>query len=509
MDVNALHKDELEFELACRGVYECQNVATMRKFLREMFRREASGQSSIVLKVPIACIESPGSEIRFCRNKFAVLGTLIAEVSHDPDSSLIRRINTRLTHLENHIKLIVPTEQADTVSHLALLKEVGEAISALKSIGQEDNDHDDSISEQDKLALHQSLGDEAAKILEQLGMNNGADTGAPKQEQYSQVYGPPTLGRPTEIEMEAIPRDIRWNMQGAVPRVPVQTQGLQRSSTIDQDLYKRKLVPIKDWGVKFSGRGSLSVNAFLERIDELKDARNADDDDLFRYAIDFFEEEALIWFRANKNAVSSWSELVKLLVNTFQRPNYQDELLEEIKGRTQSKQESIVIYVSIMQNMFNRLPIPLTELQKLVILRKNVQPYFQKEVCRDTFNTVAEFTSVMRMIEHTKLSCESFREPTLTGHSLERDLAYQGAGLSMQYGHNDVLAIGNNLHSQSKCWNCRSPGHRFRDCNLPKQRLFCYKCGRFGNTVEKCTCSKNMKGNDHSESMSADRTPKN
>ncbi|XP_037301492.1 uncharacterized protein LOC119191723 [Manduca sexta] len=288
---------------------------------------------------------------------------------------------------------------------------------------------------------------------------------------------------------------------------------LQRSSTFEDIPHKQKLVPIKDWGVKFSGKGPVSINAFLERITELKEARNAGDEDLFRYAIDFFEEDALIWFRANKSSVSNWAELVKLLLDSFQPPYYQEELLQEIRLRTQSNKESVLIYIAVMQNMFNRLPVPISENEKLMILRKNLQPYFQKAICRDSFDSVGELTSVLRVIERTKLSCSNFKEPTLNDRSLEQDLAYHGSinqKLLQENMGTELAAIGNNgmKQSTSKCWNCRSLGHRFRDCKLPKQRLFCYKCGRFGNTVTKCPCTNTKKGNDHSESMPADRTPR-
>lgn len=124
MDVNALHKDELEFELACRSVTNCKTVATMRKFLREILRRETSGESSIAFKVPVTCIENPKQEILICKSKLSALVTLISDISQSPDRSLMGRIHARLTHLANRTKLIIPTESMDTEMHLAILKDI-------------------------------------------------------------------------------------------------------------------------------------------------------------------------------------------------------------------------------------------------------------------------------------------------------------------------------------------------------------------------------------------------
>lgn len=493
MDVNALHKDELEFELACRGISDCKTVATMRKFLREILVREQSGESTISFKVPKSCIDNPNNEILICEKKLSAIISLISEVSHSPEHSFFRRIHSRLTHLLNRAKLIIPSESGDIEKHLTLLKNIQDTLSSLRQIEQEEEEEEDVISEHDKDILQKSLGEEAMQIMEQLEKCRSSEI---HQNRASQS----TVAN-TDIPRATLER----------PTPSLRHPGLLRSSTFDDGFYKRKLVPVKDWGVKFSGKGTVSVNAFLERVDELKEARNAVDEDLFRYAIDFFEEEALIWFRANKGAVTNWAQLVRLLLDTFQRPYYQEELLEEIKRRTQSNQESILVYIAIMQNMFNRLPTPIPEAQKLMILRRNLQPYFQKAICRDTFDSVSELTSVLRIIERTKMSCDNFKEPSQSDHSLERDLAYKGSTATKSRNENtsELAAIDDKGGPLTKCWNCRTPGHRFKDCKLPKQRIFCYRCGRFGKTTNKCSCNATDKGNDKSESMPADRTPKN
>ncbi|KAJ8717511.1 hypothetical protein PYW08_005910 [Mythimna loreyi] len=501
MDVNALHKDELEFELACRGILDCKTVATMRKFLREILVRELSGESSISFKVPKSCIDNPGNEILVCVNKLSAITSLISEVSQSPESSFIRRIHSRLTHLSNRAKLIIPTEAGDIEKHLSLLKNVQDTLLSLKKLEQEgeEDEEDDVISEHEKDILQKSLGEEAVQIIGQLEKYQNPGKAFLPNDTMSEV--PQNRASRSTADQAVLER----------PREPTHHPYLQRASTFDSGLHKRKLVPIKDWGVKFTGKGSVSVNAFLERVEELKDARNATDEDLFRYAIDFFEDEALVWFRANKGIVDDWSQLVTLLLDTFQHPYYQEELLEEIKRRTQSCQESVMVYMAIMQNMFIRLPTPIPEGQKLLILRRNLQPYLQQAICRDIFDSVREMTSVLRIIERTKLSCDNFKEPTLNKHSLEGDLAYQGntSRCSGNENRSELAAINDKEVVLTKCWNCRATGHRFRDCTLPKQRLFCYRCGRFGRTTSKCSCNATNKGNDSSESMPADRTPRN
>ncbi|KAK4884771.1 hypothetical protein RN001_001042 [Aquatica leii] len=110
-----------------------------------------------------------------------------------------------------------------------------------------------------------------------------------------------------------------------------------------------KPIPPNKWNLKFSGdKLSISVSAFLERVEELRIARNVSYDMLYNSAVDLFEGKALVWFRAYKSLVSDWDELTKLLRDEFQPHDYNEKLLSEIKNRTQGPDESIGVYVAVV-----------------------------------------------------------------------------------------------------------------------------------------------------------------
>lgn len=499
MDPNLLLRDELEFELACRGIYDVKTCAPMRKILKEILSQEISGSTSIQLKAPRTAVENPLAEINTCLIKCRALAVALEEIKHNPDRVSLKRITTRLEHVNNRITLILPTESDHIEQHAAARTEIQKLVTTVNSLQNVDEfEGQDELTDYEKDILHKSLGDEASRIIQNI------------EEKASSAM---------EVTVDPIPTntqtaDVKYNggLQDDRSVINSRRQVFSRTSTLDLESSKRKLVPVKDWGIKFSGRGNISINAFLERINELKAARNAEDVDLYRYAIDLFEEDALIWFRANRDNVSNWRELVDLLLLTFQKPFYQEELLEEIRARTQGRQESVLIYIAIMQNMFNRLPTKLMERQKLSILLKNVQPYFQLAVCRENFNSVAELTTVLRVLEHTRIHCENFREPTHQARSLEPDLAFQGTSSQFVNAIDDTNYTHQHRESSNqKCWNCRNIGHRFRDCNLPQQRMFCYKCGRFGITTNSCSCNNNNihynQGNGRTEDGPANRLP--
>lgn len=77
------------------------------------------------------------------------------------------------------------------------------------------------------------------------------------------------------------------------------TNAAEGSPTPTAASYTPKPVPVASWGIKFSGTsGDMSVDAFLERVAELKVSRNSSDRLVFDSAVDLFSGPALSWYRA-------------------------------------------------------------------------------------------------------------------------------------------------------------------------------------------------------------------
>lgn len=107
---------------------------------------------------------------------------------------------------------------------------------------------------------------------------------------------------------------------------------------------------------------------------------------------------------------------------------------------------------------------------------------------------------VLRIVERTKINCDRFEEPKVQRINLEPDLAYKNPVVNKTINEVSTNIEIDNVTSKSqkegtgRCWNCREVGHLFRSCTVPKQRLFCYKCGRFGVTIKDCVCKGNAVG---------------
>lgn len=284
----------------------------------------------------------------------------------------------------------------------------------------------------------------------------------------------------------------------------------------------QKSVPVYKWNLKFNGSSSSSIKSFLERIEELCESRNMSKIELFKSASDLFEGPALIWFRSVKKSIHDWDSLVNLLIKEFLPSDYEDKLWTEIRERTQGRNESIIIYVAIMESLFNRLSNPVQEVTKLKYIKKNMLPHYISQLALTSVNSILELTNYCRKIDEATVQKNKYHAPP-SHCSIEPELAYINNDESHYsnyknkknfYNKNKTKFIhkkketnsgsqnistldssgpstsGSSTNKRSKCWNCNIDNHNFRYCNAPRRR-FCYNCGKPNETIKTCPCSKN------------------
>lgn len=264
-----------------------------------------------------------------------------------------------------------------------------------------------------------------------------------------------------------------------------------------------KVVPVYKWGIQFDGKNS-SVKAFLERVKELSVARNVSETDLFNSAIDLFSDQALIWFRAVKDKVSNWSELVSQMELAFLPPEYDERLLDEIKLRKQCRLEPISLFIASMQNLFNRLSEPLNASRQLSIIRKNILPKYVDHLALVEVKSISQLLSLCKKVDEASLIKDSYRSPQ-PNKLLESDLAYVELPGPSRSKHKDntrsssnksrTRQFSNNSRNRDAsiatvtCWNCKKSGHVYSECKQ-KRSKFCFRCGKPNFTSRTCpSCS--------------------
>ncbi|KAL1124332.1 hypothetical protein AAG570_002100 [Ranatra chinensis] len=105
LEVNRLTREELEYELECRGVTQRKSVGDMRAMLRQFVKLEAQGK--VIVTSP-GTRRDPATELEVCKNKREELNKLLD--AYSGEKSQERKKDTGFTHLLNRVERIAPPD---------------------------------------------------------------------------------------------------------------------------------------------------------------------------------------------------------------------------------------------------------------------------------------------------------------------------------------------------------------------------------------------------------------
>lgn len=241
-----------------------------------------------------------------------------------------------------------------------------------------------------------------------------------------------------------------------------------------------KPVPVYKWGVRFSGNLKReSVASFLEKVNDLCEARRVSKQQLFSSAVDLFVDAGLLWFRSIRDTVSTWDELVFCLKRDFLPVGYEYDLLSEIRSRTQGPNEDVSLYILAVESMYRRLGKPVPEEDIIDQILRNLNPYYADRVALHEIGDLNTLKELCRKVKNVKSRSDKYKPPTARVSSLlEPDLACLSVADTSREGL-AVISGTSPTVMKEKCFNCLQLGHRHRQCPL-QATLFCYGCGLKG-----------------------------
>ncbi|KOB67148.1 Retrotransposable element, partial [Operophtera brumata] len=264
--------------------------------------------------------------------------------------------------------------------------------------------------------------------------------------------------------------------------------------------------------LKFSGKSC--VRSFILKVEEFVLSRGISYDKILSLAFEIFTDDALHWYRCNKDKAQSWNDLCDLLKEDFSNSDYDYRLSAEIRSRTQGENENITIYLSIMHGMFSRLNRPLSEDDKLEILLHNIRPCYASTLSASPeIKTMDTLKLICRNYENIQTRFSLFHEPPKVSPStIAPEFAYKPSHSASSSSHNKypnyqknsnynntnpsttyqktdnpyqqknipVAALATTSSKTVFCPRCRTDDHSLRNCKQ-ERFLICFKCGKKGD----------------------------
>lgn len=173
---------------------------------------------------------------------------------------------------------------------------------------------------------------------------------------------------------------------------PMHTQ-----SRRDHKMYK--------WNVKFTGENSkYDAIDFIQKVNAIAQSRGVTDRELFDSAIEFFSGQALKWYYAQRNQINSWPELSEKLISDFIEVNYYDNLLDTIRQRRQTQNDSIVNFFTIFEDDCSRLQTLLSPREQIHIVKKNVLQKYRPHISLKNYNSLNELKQDLKLLEASMLA---------------------------------------------------------------------------------------------------------
>lgn len=264
---------------------------------------------------------------------------------------------------------------------------------------------------------------------------------------------------------------------------------------------ERRRTVVSSWNISFSGSDArFPVEEFIFRTETMAEGEGVTDAALALNLHYLLTGNALTWYWLFKrrNGRTQWHALKNALRKEFGGQETDYEIRKTAENRKQLFRESFSDFRLVIETMVARMRRPISEREKISILRRNMRADLQKALIMHHFESVVELRDACR--KHESLWSQlgdvgqQFRRRAIA------EIQNCDDDVDDQFDYDDVEEINENpvnhqLRDQTYyvCWNCRELGHAWQNCPSTQRTIFCYSCGKQG--VVKPNCPKCNPGN--------------
>lgn len=228
---------------------------------------------------------------------------------------------------------------------------------------------------------------------------------------------------------------------------------------------------IQNWGLKFDGSSTIPVEEFLYRVRVLTNENfNGDFDIITKNLHILLSGKAREWFWKYRKSIEivDWYNFCEAIKSQYKDLKSPYDIREEIRNRKQNPGENFDNFFESISNIADRLPIPLSEMEFIEIITRNLRPDIRLGLL---YVEVRSITQLRKLVQKREsfLNDEYIRRNFTTRSPNNNFMPRrQISEIEARFDHtHDEL----NEHSEMsidavqqpdsipRCWNCDQMGH--------------------------------------------------
>ncbi|XP_055588515.1 uncharacterized protein LOC129740895 [Uranotaenia lowii] len=450
IDLYHLNDEEMEYELALRHV---SNLAPCSRRARVVKLKALVQEDTLrdTIYVNSEHVMSPELNIEVCQRAVVELRNHVDLATQNRNADQMACAKSRLLHYRQRLSLIPVVASLEETRRVVcelvetLLAQIECVNSAVNMVLSETENTSLSTSVPTIQAENSSSRDACdALTIPPRPQAVGNDEGARARMQEADVE-PSSLpfqeGRQGQRDLEEVIirrsgssaglaavnvlDELRFDIQQRQRRQQQLNDSFTNRSGSNYD--RRMQKAIHNWPFKFRGeKDTTSLNIFLDRVETFARSEGIDDQTLLASIKHLLLEDALDWYSRAlaQRRLYSWQAFKQEIRREFLPSGYAQILRLEASFRFQGANETFDKFFRDISTLFRFIDPPLTEEEKLFIVKKNMNMDYATIVTAAQPKTLMDLVNVCSNFDETRLLLNQQRRiPIPHNHLLEPNFA--------------------------------------------------------------------------------------